>query len=466
MDIQKDTQDVLRGNSSFWISERIIFIASVMTFLFFALLLVFTEQTNTRLTYKSFLDYFFDTVSVGTLTGLFRGDSGTFTFSGQVILLADMVINGLITSFISILLVIFIRLRLDRKQSLRQELKKINGDSRKILQFIFLDFLFIWGAGTVLFLFSGTKGVWEAVFNAASHILNDGVTASQGNMIPFRENAQMLLFGALLITVGGLGISIRGYFYKVMLRKIGCKRLAARIPDAILAPKNFLILILIVTLFLQIFGAGTMYYFEHTTPHLFAANATEGTKLLNTYYISVSARTAGFTTMPDLSLLHDKSSYLLMVLMTIGASSGSFAGGVFKLTAFIYLFVYIISRIRGDPEIETPHRHVHLSQRTVIEANFRVIGFTIILGSVIFLLFLFEPHMSALLLTFESISAVTNTGLTLGATELLDGIGMFLVILLMIVGKLGFITTVISFFPKYQRLIEHAKTDFDEFPVD
>lgn len=466
MGIKEDTQDIIQGKKSFWFSERIIFLGTLVSFFLFAAALLVTEAGNIRVPHNTFLDYLFDTVSVGTLTGLFRGDSGTFTFGGQFVLLLDMIINGLIASFISILLIIFVRLGFDRKGTLRSEIENIGTHTKNILLFIFLDYMFIWILGTLLLQFFGGKTWWESIFNSSSHIFNDGVTAFPNNMIPYNQHIGMLLSGAFLITIGGWGISLRGYFYKMFLGWFGLKKIANAIPDSILAPKNFIIAIIVTTAILQLFGAITMFGFEINNNKMLPGITDPAMKFLNTYYMSVSARTAGFTTMPDLSLLHDKSNYILMFLMTIGASSGSFAGGVFKLTAFIYLFIYMISRLRGDSAVRTKNRFIHFSERTVMEANFRVIGFVLIILVLLLILFFVQPDISGYWLTFEAISGVSNTGLTLGATTLLNNWGMIILIILMTAGKLGFITTVISFFPKYQKLMENAKTENDEFPVD
>ena len=74
------------------ISERLFF-GSIIAFLAFAVLLNILEGNNPHLHYKSFIDFFFDSVSVGTLTGLFRGDSGIFSFSGQFVLLVHVLLN-------------------------------------------------------------------------------------------------------------------------------------------------------------------------------------------------------------------------------------------------------------------------------------------------------------------------------------------------------------------------------------
>jgi len=452
-------------NKSFWISERIIFFGSIAAFFIFAVFLFLAEHNNIHLPYNKFIDFFFDSVSVGTLTGLFRGDSGTFNFAGQLVLLLDMVFNGLITSIIAILLIIFVRLGFDRKMSLRKELEKLNLHSKDILLFIIIDFFFIWAIGTGFFELFGSHSFWEALFNSASHILNDGITALPNSMVPYKSNIPLLLSGIVLIMIGGLGVSIRGYFYRIILKTIGLKKIANYIPESVIAPKNFVLVILAVTLALQLFGAVTLYIFENNN-HAAFSHMTPTVKFVNTYYMSVSARTAGFTTIPDLSKLDDKSKYILMFLMAIGASSGSFAGGILKLTAFVYIIAYIISQAKGEYDVSTPHKHLHFSQLTMIEANFRVIGFTAVLLAVLLLLFIVQPNVSGLYLIFEGISAVSNTGLTLGATYLLNAWSMILIIILMIVGKVGFITTVVSFFPRHQLLMEQAKHDPEELPVD
>ena len=201
--------------------------------------LFITEHNNINLQFKSFIDFFFDSVSVGTLTGLFRGDSGTFTFAGQFVLLADMVFNGLITSIIAILLIIFVRLGFDRRRTLRKELEKLNIYSKNILVFILIDFLLIWSFGTALLVIFGSHSLWEALFNSASHILNDGVTALPDSMVPYKNNIPMLLSGAFLIMIGGIGVSIRGYFYKIILKWIGLKRISRSIPETIIVSKKF-----------------------------------------------------------------------------------------------------------------------------------------------------------------------------------------------------------------------------------
>ena len=144
----------------------------------------------------------------------------------------------------------------------------------------------------------------------------------------------------------------------------------------------------------------------------------------------------------------------------------SFAGGILKLTAFIYLFVYLYSRFKGQKEVKIKSDFAHFSEKTAFEANFRLIGFTSIVLILSFVLFVLEGAISGNWLLFEAISAVSNTGLSLGATPLLGNAGMILMMILMIMGKIGFISFVISFFPKLQNLLENSDRNANEFPVD
>jgi trk system potassium uptake protein len=463
----------------FWYTERILFLANLVVFVLCALVLSITEFNNPKNgQFNTFIDYLFNSVSVGTLTGLFRGDSGNYTFFGQFALLVNMVSAGIVASLVGTILLLLVRSGLDGEKKLENELKNLGLNSTAIIKFIFIDLFIIWLIGTILFKLSGTSTLWEAIFNSASHIFNDGVTALTNNMLPYRNNLPMLLSGGFLITIGGFGISIRGIFYKWFLNKIGQKKLAKLIPQEVLAPFNFAILIIFASLVLQFIGTFLIFTFEHSNPFTYSNGlySSDFIKILNSWYMSVSSRTAGFTTfgnldssgnpVADMSKINDKTSFVFMILMTIGASSGSFAGGILKLTAFIYLFVYLYSKFTGQKEIKIKSDFAHFSEKTSFEANFRLIGFTSIVLILSLVLFIIESNISGNWLLFEAISAVSNTGLSLGATSLLGNFGMILIMILMIMGKIGFISFIISFFPKLQDVLEKADKNANEFPVD
>jgi Trk-type K+ transport system membrane component len=108
----------------------------------------------------------------------------------------------------------------------------------------------------------------------------------------------------------------------------------------------------------------------------------------------------------------------------------------------------------------------HFSEKTVFEANFRIIGFISMIVLITLGLFVSDSDISGYYLLFESISAVSNTGLSLGATPLLSATGMGLLMILMTVGKIGFISFIISFFPNLQKLLDQSGREANEFPVD
>lgn len=453
-------------NKRFWHSERKLFVGTLLIFLVSACLLTITEQNNLKVgPYNTFLDHLFNSISVGTLTGLFRGDSGNYTIWGQVVLLLNMIICGIISSVIAILLVLFVRVGLDRRQSLRREIKRLGLDFAEVIGFILADLLLLLTLGTILFLLTGVSNLWEGLFNATSHVFNGGATALTKNMIRYRENLPMLVSGAILITIGGLGSSIRAVFYKWVLTKLGLQKLATKISNSILAPKNFAIAVLLLTVTLQLFGAFTIFIAESGNPGTFGtlSRVTAG---VNSYYMSVSAKTAGFTTIPDLNQASDKTISVLILLMSIGDTSGSFTGGIFKFAAIIFSIIYFVSRYRAKKEIKAKMEFVSFVKKTHFEENLKILelfGLAITTALTIILLFYLTREADSYILLFEAASAMTNTGLSLGATGVLGPVSLLVIMLLMIISKLDFVSFIVSFFPKIRELFESAEKK--ELPI-
>jgi trk system potassium uptake protein TrkH len=449
---------------NFWTSNRFLFIFSLVLHLLCAIGLSFTEYGNFSLKFNTFWDHLFNSISIGTLTGLIRGDVGNYTFWGQFLLILNMFLNAIITSIIGILVFLLIRFGFDKKIKLYDELHKMRVDSFDVIAFIFVDIFILWVLGAVVMWWAGTNSIWEAVFNSLSHVINAGITSLEGGMYRYRNNDLMLITGIVLITIGGLGISIRALLYKWLLNLVGLKNLAKHIPSSVVAPLNFTLTILFITIVLQIIGAISIHFFESVNSQTLGSGDYLNTEL-NAYFLSVSSRTAGFSTISDLSKLNDKTSFLLMGLMVIGASSGSFTGGVFKLTAFLYILVYLYTFLKGNFRKGIKNGFIHFSEKTAGESNFRIIAFTLATLLIVSFTFFTQPNVSGFWLFFEGISAVSNTGLTMGAVNLLNYPTMLLMILLMILGKIGFLSFS-SLSKKFDTLLSKKTTDYEAFSVD
>ena len=167
-------------------------------------------------------------------------------------------------------------------------------------------------------------------------------------------------------------------------------------------------------------------------------------------------RTAGFASV-DQALLTDSGKAVSMVLMFIGGSSGSTAGGL-KTVTFVVLILFILARIRGKS-------HVTVFRRTVPTEK---VTDAMTLTSVMFLLALFGGIFicatSPVDLTngmFESVSALATVGLTAGVTPLLSLPAKLLIIVFMYFGRVGVLTLSLGFLSgdKAQERFRYATTN-------
>jgi trk system potassium uptake protein TrkH len=158
-------------------------------------------------------------------------------------------------------------------------------------------------------------------------------------------------------------------------------------------------------------------------------------KLVNALFQSVTARTAGFSTV-ELSAMEPATIVVLMVLMTIGASPGSTGGGI-KTTTLVVLAGSVLAIVRGRPQIVLLGRRVPL-ETVYRSAAIATVAALLLLGGSLTLLA--TQTAGAASLVFETVSAVGTVGLSLGATPALDGVGKLTVTALMFAGRIGPLT--------------------------
>jgi trk system potassium uptake protein TrkH len=195
-------------------------------------------------------------------------------------------------------------------------------------------------------------------------------------------------------------------------------------------------MVIATTLFLIVFGAVFFYLFErsavmkHYQPH---------EKFLASVFQSVTARTAGFSTV-DIGALGSITHFVLIVLMFIGASPGGTGGGI-KTTTFFILVLSIVTILR-DQRFNTifkrriPYAVVNRAFAILVTAAALVMGATLILG--------FSERFTAIQLLFETVSAFGTVGLSTGITAGLSDVGKVVIILLMFVGRIGPLTLVLA----------------------
>lgn len=268
-------------------------------------------------------------------------------------------------------------------------------------------------------------GVFHAVSafcNAGFDIL--GCLKPGGSMAPFAEDPVVLGTLMALIIVGGLGF----FVWEDILSAKSLRRL-----------KPYSKLVLLASVILVLGGCCMICLTEWNNP-LTLGILPWPQKLLAALFQSVTTRTAGFAAM-DQGAMSDGGKAISIILMLIGGSSGSTAGGMKTVTAVI-LALYTWRRARGK-------EHITIFQRTVPS---RQVGDAVAIG----VLMICFGFLGGLFVTvnagvgfvdalFESVSALATVGLTTGLTAMLPAASQLLMVLYMFFGRVGILTLSLGF---------------------
>ena len=403
----------------------------------------------------SIVDALMAATSATCVTGLVPGDAFTMCSDfGQTVLLVLIELGGL--GFMSMASLVILLLR--KKVGLRQRMMMAQALSLddmqsvwKLQKWVLGGSLLIQltGAGILFLRFLPDQGVATAlkwgVFHSVSAFCNAGFDLfgqlqPGASLMPFQNDPVVLLTLMGLIVVGGLGF----FVWEEVVRLHSFKKFSV-----------YTKLVLLTSGILILGGAALILALEWNNPNTLGPMQT-GEKILNGFFQSVSLRTAGFASV-DQALLTDSGKAVSMVLMFIGGSSGSTAGGL-KTVTFVVLILFILARIRGK-------RHVTVFRRTVPTDK---VTDAMTLTSVMFLLALFGGIFicatSPVDLTngmFESVSALATVGLTAGVTPLLSLPAKLLIIVFMYFGRVGVLTLSLGFLSgdKAQERFRYATTN-------
>jgi len=389
-----------------------------------------------------FVDALFSATSAVCVTGLVVIDIGKdLSTLGQVITIFLFQVGGLgIITFSTVFFVLMGR--------------GLSFKGREIIQSTFLhtprrDFIVIakmvlWftfiieSLGTlVLFMrfsmdFPLGTALYHAVYNAISAFNNCGYSLFSDNLMGYQGDFIVNLTIMGLIVHGGIGFIVQ---YEVLSWFKGVqKRLSVHTK-----------IVLISTTLLILSGAFLFYLFERN--HIIK-DAPVLTKILTSFFQSVTPRTAGFNTV-DIGLLTNATILLMMVLMFIGASPGSTGGGV-KTTSAALLVMLMWNRLKGNLDLNIFNRTI---PREIVSRSISIIfasAFSIaIITSVLLIagggdLPPLESRHDFVEYLFDTVSAFGTVGLSMGVTPKLNDLQKYALILMMFVGRVGPLTLAFS----------------------
>ena len=386
------------------------------------------------------MDSLFTAASAVCVTGLIVVDTGShFTRFGHAIILTLIQIGGLgLITFVTFFATV-LRGGLGVRESLvlrgMMTFETIGRIGRTLRYVIGITFLMeVVGAG-LLYLATrsdfGTvaQAVRASVFHSVSAFCNAGFSLHATSFERYVSNVPVNLVMTTLIVVGGLGFPVLMSFvhnYPLSVRGAGGGR---RWPLHVR-------LVVVMTLSLLVLGTLSFLVLEWNGA---LADQPFGTKLLASYFGSVTARTAGFNTVRTASLALP-TLFLMAALMFVGGSPGGTAGGVKTVTVGLVL-ASIRSMFRGTDRVEFFKRRVPdwLVREALVVVS---MGILVVVGGTLVLLVVEDLTLSEVL--FEVVSAFGTVGLSTGITSSLSVAGKLSLVLIMLAGRVGPLTLALA----------------------
>lgn len=402
----------------------------------------------------NFIDAFFVSTSAVCVTGLSVIElSSDLTFFGQIVLLSLIQIGGLGIIIISSLIFVTIRknISLMDQSAVEENLtveKKVN--IKKIVFFVVKTTLIIELTGAVFLFFAFIKeksiheSIYYAVFHSISAFCNAGFSLFTNSFEAYKGNTYINTVLIFLIFLGGIGhFFILEISRNLKKNKFNFKKYVFSLNTKI----SFK-----VSVFLIFLGAVLLFVFEY---HNLSIDLSFGERILTALFQSVSARTAGFSSI-DFSKISSASLMIIMFLMLVGASSASCGGGI-KTTTFYVLVKYFVANIKNRQAVFMGNRTV--PRYAIRKAIIIYISYVVVLFTSALALCYFEQDASLSNgfnlrdLVFETFSALGTVGLSTGVTTQLSQLGKLTLCLTMFLGRSGILTLVsfIAFSMKEER---------------
>ena len=386
-----------------------------------------------------YIDALFTSVSATCITGLVPFDTfSNWSVFRQIVILCLIQIGGL--GFITVL-ALFVnvfrkRLSLKYRILLKESIGSLHLSNVRVLVKTVIVFTVVCElAGAALLsvrfipLAGFRRGVYMAVFTSVSAFCNAGfdlmgMFSPSSSLTTVNNDPVIILTISALIVLGGIGFIV---WQDLKDKKFKIKTLSVHSK-----------LVFCSTAVLLLCGMALFFLFEYNCTF---KNMDLGTKLLNSFFCSVTPRTAGFNSV-EIADMNPVSRMLTIVFMFIGGSSGSTAGGV-KTTTVAVLVLCVIANIRNKNEITVFNNRITLD--TVKKAVSVVVInlFEIFLGIII--ISFSQSELSLADVVFECASAMGTVGITTGITSRLNIVSKLVIIILMYIGRLTSLIFALSF---------------------
>ena len=386
----------------------------------------------------SFMDALFTATSATCVTGLVVEDTATYWSGfGQAVILTLIQIGGMgvVTLAVAITIISGKKIGLMQRSTMQESIAAPQvGGIVRLTRFIVTTTFGIELLGAICMFpvfykdFGLGKGIWYSVWHSVSAFCNAGfdlmgVREHYSSLVSYASNPVINIVIMLLIIIGGIGFltwnDIRTHKWNLHKYRMQSK------------------IVFVVTSILLVFPALYFYFIEFSYPQW--AWMSDSQRFWGSLFQSVTPRTAGFNTL-DLAKMSEPGQAIMTILMLIGGSPGSTAGGM-KTTTIAVLILSMLS-VFGRRE------HVEVFDR-------RVAGETVKYAAAVLIMYLIFCLGGGILISsieqlpileciFEAGSAIGTVGLTLGLTPNLSTPSHVILTVLMYFGRVGGLTVVFA----------------------
>lgn len=379
----------------------------------------------------SLLTCLFTATSAVCVTGLVVVDTGTyFSTFGQLVILFLIQIGGFGYMIVSTGLGVLIGKMTLKDRRIMQEIFDIKSfhDLLRLLKNAIILVLLIEFIGALFLTFEFlekyplSEALYLGFFHSISAFCNAGFSPFANSLENFSNSPLILYTTGTLIILGGLGFFV-----------------LVDIIDRIKGKTNVLTfhskIILWITAVIIIVGIVGFYFGESMT----ALSDSRIFLFNNSFFQTVSARTAGFNSI-NMGTLTTSATFMIIILMFIGGGPGSTAGGM-KITTLALVFVFMRSVLKGSDEYHLAKKNIESD--LVKKALAMFIVMLVLMTFFTLVLMFVEPQLDAIKVIFESVSAFCTVGLSLGITPELSHLGRITLICAMFVGRIGAVTMLV-----------------------
>ena len=382
------------------------------------------------------IDLIFTATSSACVTGFYTISLQDFTTFGHIVLMILMQIGGIGLITLTIFLLSFIVDFGFAHQVMVGQLLELESwkNVKKLIIFIIASTISIEILGALAVypiinnIYPTEHALFLSVFHAISSFCNVGVTLFPNSLDLYNNNYPLLVITALLMIIGGLGF-VTWREIILYLRSLGRKkRYAFSLHSKIVLYGTFGTIVVASIIF-------WILEYDNTFAQMGYMQS-----MANAVFQAVSFRTGGFTTIP-MGMVALPALFISLFIMFIGASPVSTGSGV-KVTTVTIFLATIKAAISNRTSVEIRGRRIAGDQ--VYRAT-AVIALSIcwICTTTLFLL-ITETGWGFFAVLFETVSAFSNVGLSMGLTTHLTTTGKMFIILSMIVGRVGSLTLLLA----------------------